>query len=277
LRGKILVFLDQPHWQLMERLRPLLSHDQKILRFDITDKTGKGGLRTKTVVIQGYPTVVFATAKSTKEAQEQTRMWLLSPEASQEKIKEALKLLGLRIGTRAAFKEWIENDPRRRWLRQRIQAIRNSGIREVVVEDWEDLLREYEAERTSLSPRAMRDWPRLLYLIKGFALYNCFTRKRTGDASYSNKADREAAVDIYRKVGKSNELGLAPEIYNIYTDIILPLSSSGGVDRKTIQAAYFMHHGRTLSPQRLRQQILPALEAAGLIGEEPDPIDKRKM
>lgn len=38
LERKILIFLDQPHDQLLERLRPLLSHDQKELYYKITDK-----------------------------------------------------------------------------------------------------------------------------------------------------------------------------------------------------------------------------------------------
>jgi len=49
LENKILIFLDQPHNQLLERLRPLLSHDQKELSYKITDKREKLGLRTKNV------------------------------------------------------------------------------------------------------------------------------------------------------------------------------------------------------------------------------------
>ena len=32
LSRKILIFLDQPHNQLLERLRPILSHDKKEIR-----------------------------------------------------------------------------------------------------------------------------------------------------------------------------------------------------------------------------------------------------
>ncbi|MEM3462402.1 MAG: hypothetical protein QXJ15_01875 [Candidatus Bathyarchaeia archaeon] len=44
LEHKILVFLHQPHWMLMEKLRPLLSHDRRSLRYSITDKMEKAGL-----------------------------------------------------------------------------------------------------------------------------------------------------------------------------------------------------------------------------------------
>ena len=39
LEGKILVFLDQPHFQLLEKLRPLLSHDKKELAYMIAVKS----------------------------------------------------------------------------------------------------------------------------------------------------------------------------------------------------------------------------------------------
>jgi hypothetical protein len=277
LEHKILVFLDQPHWQLMEKLRPLLSHDQRILRFDITDKTGKGGLRTKTVVIKGFCVVIFATAKSTREEQEQSRMWLLSPETGQSKLKESLKLLGFRIGDRAAFREWIANDPGRRWLRARVSAIRETGIRDVIIPDQAKILEDYLSQRPYLAPRASRDWPRLLYLIKGCALYNCFQRKRSGDSIESDEEDTQAAFKLYNPVAKSNELGISPETYAIYEQVIQPLTSNGDkADRKMIQEKYWQVNHRLLSPERLRKETLPALESAGLIGQEPDPADKRR-
>src|SRR5207253_5506792 len=135
--------------------------DRKVLRYDITDASGKGGHRTKTVVIKGYPTVTFSTAKSTQEDQERTRMWLLSPETSQEKLKASLRLLGFRLGQRGAFKAWVEKDAGRRWLTARIASIRATGIRDVIIERWERVLEDYEKNRKFLSPRAQRDWPRL--------------------------------------------------------------------------------------------------------------------
>lgn len=92
LRRKILIFLDQPHDQLLMRLRSLLSHDEKEIMFKITDKREKAGLRTKTVIVHGFPTVIFCTAKFELEEQEKTRLLLLSPEVSQEKLRESIFL-----------------------------------------------------------------------------------------------------------------------------------------------------------------------------------------
>jgi len=64
LSRKILIFLDQPSTQLLERLRSLLSHDEKVIMAKITDKNQKGGNRTKTVAIKGFPVVIFLYSRT---------------------------------------------------------------------------------------------------------------------------------------------------------------------------------------------------------------------
>jgi len=59
LSRKILIFLDQPHNLLLQHLRPFLSHDKKELILKITDKSQRGGLRTKNIRLIGFPAVVF--------------------------------------------------------------------------------------------------------------------------------------------------------------------------------------------------------------------------
>jgi hypothetical protein len=84
LSRKILIFLDQPHNDLLARLRPLLSHDRKEINLKITDKSQKMGLRTKNILIRGYPAVIFCTAGLRIDEQEATRFLLLSPEVHWE-------------------------------------------------------------------------------------------------------------------------------------------------------------------------------------------------
>jgi len=277
LESKILLFLDQPHWMLMERLRPLLSHDKKALRYDITDKTGKGGLRTKTVLIIGFPTVIFCTTKPSQEDQERTRLWLLSPESSQEKLKESLNLIAKKESDRAAFKEMIGKDPMRLWLMRRIGLIRETGIKNVVIPNEDQILRRFLSKRNYLKPRDQRDLPRLLRLIKAIALLNCFHRKEGHSGSIvASDEDTDEAFELYDKVAVSNELGLAPEAYDVYEKVIRPLASNeGGASRKAICKRFFEIFHRPLQDDRLRRQILPALESAGLTIEEPDPDDRR--
>ena len=90
LANKILVFLDQPHDQLLQKLRPFLSHDKKEIKYKISDRSQKAGLRTKTIILVGYSTVVFCTAKFDLDQQERTRVFQLSPETDSTKVDAAL-------------------------------------------------------------------------------------------------------------------------------------------------------------------------------------------
>ena len=51
----------------------------------------------------------------------------------------------------------------------------------------------------------------------------------------------------------------------------------GAVEAFKILEKHFEVYGRMLDNHQLRQQILPMLETAGLIVQEQDPNDKRKM
>ena len=41
LDRKVIIFIDQPKTDLLSRLRPILSHDEKVMISKITDKSGK--------------------------------------------------------------------------------------------------------------------------------------------------------------------------------------------------------------------------------------------
>ena len=111
LSRKILIFLDQPHTHLLERLRPLLSHDKKEISIKITDKNQKQGLRTKNVILRGFPSVIFCTAGMRIDEQEATRFLLLSPEVNQEKIKFGISESIKKEADAENYRDWLEKNP----------------------------------------------------------------------------------------------------------------------------------------------------------------------
>jgi hypothetical protein len=280
LRGLIIVFLDQPHYMLMERLRPLLSHDKREVLYKITDKLKGGKLRTKNVIIEGFSTFIFCAAKFRLDEQERTRVFMLSPETSPEKLEQSLRLIIAKVGDREGFKRWTETHLKRRWLKARISDIRSGNIKEIVIPDHEGVYERFLESHPRLAPRHQRDLPRVLALIKAHALLNWRFRESRGEQTIiANKEDVDAGFWLYDLVSKPNELGLAPQLYEIYESVIEPLINGhlDGVDRKEILAEYYAKYGRPLSHEKLRRDILPALESVGLILEQPDPWDKRKM
>jgi len=285
LAHKNLIFLDQPHFQLLERLRPMLSHDKKELRYMITDKNQKQGLRTKNVIIKGYPSVFFCSTKQDPDEQEKTRMLLLSPSVDQEKLRESLTLSALRKSNREEYEKTIHADPQRVWLTNRIKGIRQWGIKDVIIPgNGNNVLTRFMNEHQYLLPRHQRDFPRIFSFIKAHALLNCFNRaKKEGrnDTIIANDKDIDAGFALYKEVELSNELGLSPYIFRIYVDVIAPLFShdgaENGVTREDIIKQYFKVRYKMLSNDQLRKEILPQLEIVGLIRQEPDSTDKRKM
>jgi hypothetical protein len=278
LEKKILIFLDQPHYMLMEKLRPLLSHDRQELHYKITDRNQKKGLRTKNVFLRGYPTIIFCSAKLNLDEQEQTRVFLVSPEVEEEKIMESIYLLAEKLGNRTSFQAMLAADARRSWLQARVEAIKAAHIYEVLIDDSESVCKRFLNEHTHLIPRHQRDFPRLIALIKGHALLNYSNRELINDHTIkANQEDVNAGFNLYNRVAKPNEIGLSPHVYDIYQKVIKPhLDPTIGLTRRSIQHEYFQYYHRALNDERLRREILPALEAAGLILQDHDPHDKRK-
>lgn len=292
LEAKILLFLDQPHFQLLERLRPMLSHDRKELEYKITDKSEKRGLRTKNVVLRGYPSVIFCTVKLDPDEQEKTRLFLLSPEIDEAKLKESIELLAQKRCNPEMFTKVLESNLRRKLLKERIQAIRNSNIQRIIIPNSDKVTTRFYAKHKQLKPRDQRDFPRIISLIKAHALLNCFNRKKIDNETIEAKQDDiEAGFALYEEIAEPNELGLPPYALDIYKKVFIPLfeemqvvskDEKGnekilGIDRKGIEKRYFEIYHKPLNYEFFKRYLKPGLESAGLITEEPDPNDKRRM
>jgi hypothetical protein len=282
LERKILIFMDQPHDQLLQRLRPLLSHDRKRLRVKITDKRDKKGLRTKNVDLIGFPSVFFCTGSMSRiDEQEATRHIILSPETSVEKIREAMFLKALRKGNPLKYEEMLKSNRERELLRRRVLLIRRERVKHILFEDTDAVTEKFIQKYGGLKPRHTRDLERVMSIAQGLALLNLWHRKRDKDGNiYVNQEDVENAFKLYEELARSQELGIPPYLLRLYDEVFKPLFDKvgdTGVSRREIIANHLEVYGRPLPDWQLRREILPALEAAGLVYQEPDPLDKRRM
>lgn len=287
LSRKLLIFLDQPHSMLLERLRPLLSHDEKEMLLKITDKSQKGGIRTKTVFIKGYPAVIFCSAGLQIDEQESTRFLLLSPQTSQEKLRQAIHEKIKKETDSNAYALWLDGNSERKLLKERIEAIRNENIEEIKIADPEMIERIFLDKRAILKPRHQRDIGRLISLIKMFALLNLWFRDRKDNIIIANADDIKEAVQIWDKISESQEYNLPPFVYDLFREVILTAwqdknkGNAGdikvGISRMDIFKKHYEVYGRPIPDWLLRQQIIPMLETTGLINQEADPNDKRKV
>ena len=286
LSNKILIFLDQPHDLLLEHLRPILSHDQKEINIKITDKSQKFGLRAKNILLIGYPAVIFCTARFNINEQEVTRFLLLSPDISDDKIRQRINESIKRQVDNRKYIEELEANPDRKMLKERIRAIKQQNITDVKIENEQAIKDLFFNSITSLLPKHQRDVTRVISFIKTFALLNCFWRKKVGNEIIADETDIKEAFNLWKKIYRYQELNIPPYICDFYYDIIVAAyneKNTGkgkikeGLDRKEIMAKYYKVHKSLLSDCLLRQQILPMLETTGLVYQENDSIDKRKV
>jgi hypothetical protein len=271
LEHRIIIFMDMPGFQLMERLRPMASHDDRELVYMITENKKQGGLRTKTVILRGFPTIIFASAKQNMDEQEKTRLIQLSPAVDQEKLRESLELSTLRNADAAQYQRKLLENPKRIWLINRISSLRQCAIREIVIpDDGKAVFDRFIKEHENLKPRHQRDLPRIFAFIKAHCLLNAYKRdKLSYDTILANKTDVNAGFELYAEIERSTELGLSPYLFNIYLDVIKPLLDGDGlglgISRDKIIRKFYQVRHKGLSPQVLKQEILPQLEAVGLI------------
>jgi DNA primase len=286
LSRKIIIFLDQPHTALLERLRSLLSHDQKEMISKITDKNQKGGNRTKTVILKGYPSVIFCSAGLKIDEQESTRFILLSPETSQEKFRFAIHEKVKKESNYDAYLEEINSNPERKLLMERIEGIKQEEIGNIRISDPELIEKIFLANRNKLKPRHQRDVGRLLALTKIFALLNVWFRERDGNTIIANEDDIKEAAKLWDKISESQEYNLPPYVYKLYRQLIVPAyeeknylvkqDEKMGLTRQEIREKHYSLFGNYVPDWQLRQNILPMLETAGLVIQEQDLDDRRK-
>jgi len=291
LSRKILIFLDQPHTLLLQHLRPLLSHDKKEIRLKITDKSQRAGLKTKNIFLRGFPAVIFCTAGLTADEQEATRFMLLSPETNQEKIRQAIYEKIKKETDSEKYENLLEENPGRKALKERIRAIKLENIQGIKIGSPGELEKMFFGQNKMLKPRHQRDIGRIISLVKAFALLNLWFREREGSIIVANENDIKEAFNVWDTISESQELNLPPYVYKLFQEVIMQawnnknrdrdgfeqITGQLGLSRREIQRKHVQIYGRTLADWFLRQQIIPLLESAGLICQEPDPGDKRKM
>jgi hypothetical protein len=104
-------------------------------------------------------------------------------------------------------------------------------------------------------------------------------REKRGNVIISNGDDLKNAFEIWESISESQELNLPPYVLNLFKDVIVAAYEikQQGLSRQDIMTKHFEVYGRFIPDWQLRQWIIPMLETSGLISQEPDQTDKRKI
>lgn len=279
LDRKIIIFIDQPRSDLLARLRPLLSHDEKVMTCKITDKSGQWGNKTKNIVIHGYPMAIFCTASSGLDEQEATRFLILSPETHNEKFRDTIHAKIQSESIDQSYKDTIENHPERTLLKERIEMIKNAHIDDIRISDQEEIEKRFFSDKSYLKPRHQRDISRFIALIQTFALLNLPYRKRVENTLYTEREDLDEAWKIWKELSPWQEYNISPHVMQLYREIVIPAyreynqklesfytpDDAIWVPRKYIIRKHSEVYGRLLSDATWRQEIEPALVNSWLL------------
>jgi hypothetical protein len=277
---KNIIFQDQPHPELLAKLRPILSHDKKETEIKITDKSQKGGNLTKTVLLIGFPSVSFATTYLKLDDQETTRALIISPDISQEKIEESIKL-SIKEKVDSDFHKLLETDEGLKILKERILGFRevSKNIKKVVFVDFkEDEILNYFKDEKKYAPKDMRNIKKFMIICECFAGLNYIFDRIEDDTLLVRKEDVIETVKLWKEIAKYQEIGIMPFALEIYYKVILPLHKEGlTLTKKVIMKGIKEKFSASIQLWYLEQQILPSLEAGGFISIERNPEDRRQI
>ncbi|HSW99567.1 MAG TPA: toprim domain-containing protein [Patescibacteria group bacterium] len=292
LERKILLLYEQPNPLTQQKLRAVLSHDQRELHYRITNKDKKGANRAELIIIRGFPSTVFCSSGMRLDEQETTRAILLSPEVTTAKIRKGVSDEALRSANRTEYRERLESQPQRIALKDRILAIKREAVDDIIVPNPDEVVRRFNDQFKKPKARHMRDMNHLMNLIKSAALLNVWHRRSNG-LIVANQADIDQVFELWGRLIEAQDMNVPPAVMNLYKMYILPAylakfhdpdfqaameKRKVGLSRQELGAYYFRKVGSPLNDEHLRKQILPQLEASGIITQQkPEEGDKRSL
>jgi hypothetical protein len=269
LTNRILIFLDAPDYRVLEGMRSFLAHDEPKTKEYVVKQVNKnrsGRNQAETVILHGHSAVIFCSSSFKVDEQEITRTLFVSPESTQAKLEEALRLIAIKEQDESAFDEWLQSRPERTWLMRLVRHIRSSGTKSVTIEPSIALFDLFRRRHAFLVPKHMRDFPRVCGLIKAHALLNLDYRGRNSHGDLvATEEDVKAGFDLYDMIGEANDLGLSPATYEVFDKVIKPLLKPVEPTTNTqIKEKYYEVFRRFIDDKRLAV-IISQLETAGLL------------
>jgi len=141
---------------------------------------------------------------------------------TEAKLKDGVHLQARRGANEVEFESWLESQPNRMALKERILAIRNEKIGDIIVENPDVIEKRFSSMFNKLKPRHMRDIGHLMKLIKAIALLNVWFRRQEDGSLVASQEDIDQAFELWGKVIESQEMNVPPIVMGFYKNYILP-------------------------------------------------------
>ena len=303
LRGKILVFLEPPHHELWSLLKPILSHDKKEIEFPYVNTTEKAGIQTKDVVVRGWPSCIFCSAKDESRweiwSEIKSRLLITSPNMIPQKYQESNQLIAKTKGLPNIIQEQIiisddEINATKQcvlFLKQKINDLKNRNTKNNKISLWipyYDLLQKILPANKGTDVRFAKKLFSLLNVVPIVKNNQRMMINLEGETSIiASLNDLKEVLSITQnfdgipkyKIEFFNEI-----FYTLYETKTEPDSNIDNSKTEEIKAVtskqvceFFKDKkGKPISTDSLKKTYLNQLINEGLIDHTPSNIDRRQ-
>ncbi len=280
-KNKCIAFPDQPNYEILAELRPLLSKDEGEDIIKITDKNRQGGHSTKNIVYKNQPSVIYCTANLKMDDQEITRLIILSPEITKDKLEASLH-------HSIYYEGGEEKDNSLETLKERMFAIKYSNIKKISLSDKQKdhIERFIKGYKDHLVSKDQRDCKKLIYLIHALALLNFPHREIEDGKLYVKDSDVKKGIALWKHLGIAQNYGIQPFLIEVFEKVLIPLfhektniveeQKDVCIYRKDIINKYFEVYHEILKKDKF-ETIIGVLSNMSFIEEGHDDIDRRKI
>jgi hypothetical protein len=271
LSRKILVFLESPDFETFQMLRPILSHDKEEIQYQFVDKTGKGQLQTRKVVLKGWPATIFLTTDVKYIEELATRSFTATPENSELKILEANVLTNMKASLPWQYNEETQAFKIITRLIQRLQEQSSESRVDVVI----PFLSLYEMFPHEIS-RDMRDFQHFTQFLETVTLLHYFQRPymKLKDCRrlIASLEDIRKALSVYKEIFETTRTGTEKRILDFYHKIV---KTKDSWYLKELTGEYNKTAKKKLSEDSIKVMLL-RLDRIGYVNSQRDDEDKRK-
>jgi hypothetical protein len=291
LRDKILVFLEPPHHELWNLLKPILSHDSREIEFPFVDKTERG-LVPRRVIVRGWPACIFCSARDESNwpvwPEIQSRFLITSPNMIPEKYQESNLLIAQRKGLPALVQQKIiVSDEEVRlanasilYLKQEIKKLSTSfnNNSSSITSVWIPYLQYLAEALPSDKGTDTRAINRTFSILNIIPLAKANLRHRLIYGSETLViATLEDLAEVLHITQNLN--GMPTYKMKFFNEIFFPLYTEKAhkpLTTKELCEFFKTKYGKAIDSDSMKKKYLNELRNNGIIGEEDSPDDRRQ-
>lgn len=285
LTGKIIVFLEPPHPELWDLIKPILSHDTPEIEFPFVNTTAVEGIITKKVVVRGWPACIFCSAKDESNwptwPEIVSRFLITSPNMIREKYEESNLLIAQRKSLPSFIQQQIivsntDIELAKKCVIYLIQQLRKNH-NQVWIPYGEILGEALKAEKGTDSRAAKRvfSFLNVIPLVKAHLRPRLIIKDQVS-LSVATLDDLNEALSItqnYTGIATNKMDFFRYDLYRVYKQ---GTAEEDGLTTKDMAEAHKTRTRRTMNSDTIRKSFLYELMNNGYVEEEVSAVDKRR-